>query len=79
MKQTPVQQADRHREETGCTLAAAAAMFDVSVSTLNAHIIRKEHKRLQGKVECPCCLTMVMKEKINTAALTAAAKKTIDQ
>ena len=77
MKESPIQQAARYREETGSTLAATADKFGISVSTLYAHISRKEHKKLQGKVECPCCTTMVASEKINTTVLTAAAKKAV--
>jgi hypothetical protein len=79
MKETLIQQAARHRAETGCSINSAAVKFGVPPSSLYAHFARNELQKLRGKVECPCCQSQVDPAKIDESALSASGKKKLSK
>lgn len=67
-KETLIEKAARLHSEKGISLNQAAKELGVPPSSLYAYMARREFQILKGKVECPCCGSLVESHKIKKKA-----------
>jgi len=75
IKKIPIELAAQFHLEQGGSVTQSATKFNVPVSSLYAFLRRREFQLLKGKVECPCCGSLVDPVKIDPGTLSAIGKK----